>query len=157
MLIKKVIKVLNQRKIPYAIAGGFAVALHGVVRGTVDIDILIPLEEKYLIQTEEALTSLGLVSRIPVDAKNIFQFRLEYIENKNLKVWSFVNPNLPSEIVDVMIIYDLTDFKTEKKNSIFGDVIVVSLEDLIKMKQEAGRPQDIADIKSLEEVLKART
>lgn len=152
MLIKKVLDLFNARKIPYALVGGYAVSLHGAVRGTVDIDFVVPLEEKILIQIEEGLNSLGFVSKIPVSAKQLAQFRDEYIENKNLKVWTFVDPNLPVEVIDILILYDLKEFKVETKKTIFGEVRIVSLADLIRMKKAAGRPQDIADIEALEKI-----
>lgn len=41
MFIHDVCSTLDSEKIPYAIVGGYAVALHGAVRGTIDIDIAI--------------------------------------------------------------------------------------------------------------------
>ena len=49
MFIYKVIGILESKNIEYAIAGGYAVALHGAVRGTVDIDLIIKLEKDYII------------------------------------------------------------------------------------------------------------
>jgi len=43
MFILKVCESLSNAKIKYAIVGGYAVALHGVVRGTVDVDLLIEI------------------------------------------------------------------------------------------------------------------
>jgi hypothetical protein len=40
MFILKVVKALNAYKVHYAVVGGYAVALHGAVRGTVDLDFL---------------------------------------------------------------------------------------------------------------------
>ena len=41
MFIHEVCAVLAKAKVPYAIVGGYAVALHGVMRGTVDVDVVI--------------------------------------------------------------------------------------------------------------------
>jgi len=40
MLIEKVVKSLSRHHVKYILVGGYAVALHGAVRGTVDIDFL---------------------------------------------------------------------------------------------------------------------
>ena len=45
-LIKKIARILEDLKIPYAITGGFAVAIWGKPRYTADIDIIIELLEK---------------------------------------------------------------------------------------------------------------
>lgn len=156
VFLEKVISALNKRNIPYAVAGGYAVAFHGAVRGTVDIDIIVGIDEVTLVAVEEAMKTLGLVSRIPVTAKELSLFREEYIKNKNLKVWSFVNPSWPVDVVDIMILYNLKEFKTIKKKTAFGEISIVSLEDLIKMKEQAGRPQDLADIEALRKILEGK-
>jgi hypothetical protein len=46
MFIIKVVESLERNKINYAVVGGYAVALHGVVRGTVDLDLIINLKKK---------------------------------------------------------------------------------------------------------------
>ena len=48
MLLTRLCREFNNKSLKYAIAGGFAVALHGAVRGTGDVDLLLDLEEKNL-------------------------------------------------------------------------------------------------------------
>ena len=76
MFINKVCDALQKAKIPYAVVGGFAVALHGIPRGTIDIDFVIQWSLKNLLKTEAVLKELGLVSRIPVDAKACSHFAM---------------------------------------------------------------------------------
>ena len=54
MFLFKVIDSLEKYKVDYAIAGGYAVALHGAVRGTVDIDFVIKLSKQSFIRAEKA-------------------------------------------------------------------------------------------------------
>lgn len=77
MFIQTVCEALHQSKVPYGIVGGYAVALHGAVRGTIDIDIAIHWSLKNLENLETALNEIGLISRIPIDGKNLYQFREE--------------------------------------------------------------------------------
>jgi Na+/glutamate symporter len=42
-LLKKIAKILDDLKIPYAVTGGFAVSIWGIPRYTADIDIIIEL------------------------------------------------------------------------------------------------------------------
>ena len=90
------------------------VALHGAVRGTVDVDLVIRLREAVFRRTERALNELGLLSRLPVTASEVFRFREEYLRNRNLRAWTFVNPSRPSEIVDVILSEDLARMDVEK-------------------------------------------
>lgn len=152
MFIKSLVSALNAAQIPYALVGGFAVSLHGAVRGTLDIDIIIPLEQEIYKKVEEVMGSIGLASRIPVSGQEVFNFRDEYIDKRNLKAWSFVNSSNPAELVDILIIYDLNKVSTVRKTTPFGDINVISLKDLIKIKREAGRPQDLADVAALEKL-----
>ncbi len=150
MFILKVIQAFQKARVNFAICGGQAVAFHGAVRGTVDIDIVVGLDEANLNKAEQILlTELKLVSRIPVGSKEIIQFRKEFITKKNLKAWSFVNPNRVSEIVDILILDDISSYKIVEKKAWGIAVPVVSIADLIKMKKESGRPQDLSDIEAL--------
>lgn len=153
MFIKTVIECLNTHKVAYALVGGYAVALHGAVRGTIDVDIVIQLSKTAFRKAENALLSIGLKPRLPVSADEVFDFREEYINNKNLIAWSFINPDRPSEIVDIIITDNLKDIKTVTKSALGLKVKVASIPDLIRLKKAAGREQDLLDIKALEKLL----
>ena len=129
--------------------GGYAVALYGAVRGTVDIDLVIRLRETDFLRAERALISLGLRSRLPITATEVFRYREEYIRNRSLTAWSFVNPALPSEIVDVILAEDLAKMKVRRIKIGGRTVRVASIEDLIRMKRSSGRPQDLEDVEAL--------
>ncbi|MEI6806090.1 MAG: hypothetical protein WCK49_06240 [Myxococcaceae bacterium] len=148
--LERVCACLESYRVPYALVGGYAVALHGAPRGTIDLDFIVRFQEKDFIDLETAFNSIGLKSRLPVTAKQVFQFRQEYIEQRNLIAWSFVNPNNPIETVDIIITKNLFDCSTVNRD--LGKLIVkvLSKKDLIEMKQESGRAQDLLDIKALE-------
>jgi len=153
MLLLRVAKALDGARVPYALVGGFAVALHGAVRGTVDVDLVIRLREAVFRRTEKALMALGLQSRLPVTASEVFRFREEYLRNRNLRAWTFVNPSRPSEIVDVILSEDLDRMEVERFTIQNQAVRVASIADLIRMKQGTGRPQDREDVKALRRLL----
>jgi len=101
--------------VPYALVGGYAVALHGAIRGTVDPDLVIRLEKAQFRKLEQAMEALGLMARLPVKADEVFDFREEYIRNRNLVAWSFYNPKNPLEKIDILITEDLRDINTVTK------------------------------------------
>jgi hypothetical protein len=152
MFLLRVTGAFNEVGLKYAVVGGYALSLHGVVRGTVDIDFVIPLTEQDFILAEKALRSIGLESKLPVDAKTVFAFREEYIKNKNLIAWSFFNPKLPSEIVDIIITCDLRKMNLVTIDVAGKNVNIVSADELIKMKKNSARPQDVEDVRALEYV-----
>jgi len=152
MFIQKVIQALERNHVHYALVGGYAVALHGAVRGTVDIDIVVALNLKTFKNTEKALSGIGLEPRLPVTADEVFRYREEYIKNRNLVAWSFVNPKNPAEIVDVIITEDLQDIGTVSKSAFGLKIRVAAIADLIRIKKKSGRQQDKEDIKALEKL-----
>jgi len=153
MFIQRLIKSLNQHKVAYALVGGYAVALHGAIRGTVDVDLVIGLEQGQFRQLQAAMLALGLQPRLPVDADEIFAFREEYIRNRNLIAWSFYNPANPLEVVDVLITEDLQKIESVTMSVGRQKIVVASIADLIAMKTKASRPQDLEDIKALKRLL----
>ncbi len=150
MFIHDICSALDKVEVPYAIVGGYAVALHGAVRGTVDVDIVIEWSLKNLLDTENAFKQIGLVSLIPISAETLFHFREEYIQNRNLIAWNFYDPSNPLNQVDIVINYDLKSAcNTKAIKTSQGTIRILSLKDLIAMKKTSGRPQDIEDVKAL--------
>lgn len=143
-------QALDTAGVRYALVGGYAVALHGAVRGTVDVDLILRWDLRTLKAAEAALNSLGLVSRLPVDADSVFRFRDEYIRNRNLIAWNFYNPRDLTEQVDIVISEDLKGKRSMVMQTLDGPVHVLSRKDLIAMKRASGRPQDLADVDALE-------
>lgn len=152
MFIVELSKTLKDFDVDFAIAGGYAVVLHGVVRGTVDIDLVIALNENNFEHAQEALHFLGLKSRLPITFKEVFHFRKEYIANRNLIAWSFTHPKNPAQVVDIIITHDLSKMSTVNVSLRGTKIPVLSKSVLIKMKKQAGRPQDLEDIRALEAI-----
>ena len=149
----KLCQSLNENKIIYAVAGGWAVALHKIPRNTFDVDLVLKLNEANFKNTQKVLNDLGLTSQIPVNAEQVFHFREEYIQNKNLIAWSFVNQLMPSEVVDVILTEDQSELETEVKDVAGIKIKVLSAGALIYMKKKSNRPQDQEDIKWLQKLI----
>lgn len=152
MFLFDLIGAFNKEHIQYAVAGGYAVALHGAVRGTVDVDLVLALDRENLIKAEAILKKLGLVSRLPISAEDVFSFRDEYIKKRNLIGWNFYSSQDPTHMVDLIITHDLRTMKTVTKKVGSLNIEILGINDLIEMKRQAGRPQDLADINALEKI-----
>ena len=136
-------------KLKFALVGGYALALHGLVRATIDVDFVIKLTQNDFELAEKTLNRLGLQSRIPVRAQDLIKMRNEYIEERNLIAWSFVDYKNPSRQVDILITRDVSSMQVEKISVNGRKIPVASLKELLKMKEEAGRPQDLVDIQNI--------
>lgn len=86
------------------------------------------------------------------DADSVFHFQREYIEKRNLIAWDFYDPKNPLHQVNVLINYDLKSSEVKMIQTASGKLSVLSLKALIAMKKASGRPQDLEDVKALEQL-----
>jgi len=153
MLLYEITDIFDQNKLKYALVGGYALAMHGLVRATMDVDVVLRLNLNDFETAEKALGEIGLQSRLPIRAQDVIKMRKEYIENRNLIAWSFVDYKNPLRQADILITKDLKDLNVEKITVGARKIAVASLKDLLKMKEAAGRPQDLVDIQNIKEKL----
>lgn len=156
MLLFELVDALQAKKIKFAIVGGYALALQGLVRSTVDIDIVLSLKLNDFRNAETALKEIGLLSRIPVRAQDVISMREEYINNRNMIAWSFVDYQDPSRQVDIIITEELKALKVKSISVGTRKIPVARLEELLRMKTTSGRPQDLVDADNIRERLSGK-
>lgn len=143
---QKLIATINQKQIPYAVCGGWALAIHGVPRATVDIDLLILTEnleqvwriaedlgydvEGLPLSFDDGFLEIRRISKIDKESKTLFTIDFLLVTNGLKKVWE-TRENI--------------DFEDDK-------VWTVSREGLMFMKEISGRHKDLGDIESLKEL-----
>ena len=152
MFLKRLTQALEQANIQYALVGGYAVALHGAIRGTVDIDIVLALDRDQFLKLEKTVSTLGLKPHLPVTAQEVFDFREEYIARRNLIAWGFINELDPTEVLDVIITHDANAMETVDMQLGEITIPVASIGELIRMKKASARPQDLEDVAALEKL-----
>ncbi len=150
MFYEEIIRKFNNAGVKYAIVGGVAVNLHGHIRMTADLDIVLELEDNNLAKAITTLRESDFVCKIPVDPMGLADSntRNDWIKNKNMKELNFYRD---TEEVDLVV---GTPVKYEEATkTIFvvknTNYPVVSKEDLIKMKEVSNRHHDMDDIKKL--------
>lgn len=155
MFYEEIFRELNKKKIDYVVVGGVAVVLHGVVRLTADLDLMLHLDEKNLSKFVEVMNELGYRPKVPVKAESLIdpENRRLWFEEKNMRVFSFYHPKKGIMLIDIFI-NEPVPYNKIKEASVkmkMGNLLIptVSVEDLIKLKGISGRPQDIADIAAL--------
>ncbi len=139
---ESLLKSLKEHKVRFIVIGATAFPVHGYARATLDIDIFIKPELPNAKRTLAALKAFGYdVTDITVD---------EMLTKKILIRQYLVETDIHPFVKGV----SFGDVWKNKVKAKFGDVFVwfASLDDLIKMKQAAGRPKDIEDLKYLLEL-----
>ncbi|HEX3479726.1 MAG TPA: hypothetical protein VHT91_32105 [Kofleriaceae bacterium] len=139
-----VIDALNAAGVAYALCGGLAVNLHGHVRATRDIDLLIPRDQ--LDAVRAVLRPLGF----DIDAGPI-PFGVGTDRERVLHRVSRIVGSQVSTI-DLMLVTPVLEPAWASRVCArwrSRNVWTVSLAGLARMKRLAGRPQDLADLDHL--------
>lgn len=142
--LKKIISTLTTNKIPHTLAGGLAYSALVEPRATMDIDILVLLQEKTLKEVFKKIEK-------EFDA---FIVHKEPMQMSTVKIWRAVGVIDGNEIIIDLLLAESEFHKTTIERSFsvnFFDIEIniVTLEDLILLKKQAGRKQDLVDIENI--------
>ncbi len=156
----EILEGLYKSNVRYLITGGLAVNLYGVPRVTQDVDIVIAMDRENVLKITSLLKKLGYVPRLPVnpdDLANSDKVK-DWIENKNLKAFSFYHKNENYKVIDIVLVHPL-DFEKSFKTRVVKrvkdiDIYLATIDDVVKMKEFSGRSQDLSDIEMLNKVRK---
>ena len=142
----------------YVIVGGLAVILHGHLRATRDLDLVIGLAPDNCSKALDALASIGMRPRLPVAMQDFAdpEKREDWNRNRNMMVFQLWDPRNPERSVDIFV-REPMDFPLMLADAVVKDfdgvpIRIASIPDLIAMKQVAGRRHDIDDIEALREI-----
>ena len=151
-----VLKALNDANVRFLVVGGVAVVLHGHLRTTADLDLVVELDSENLKRALDALETEGFRPRAPVALRAFADpnTRRSWIESKNLQVFSLWHPELPGFEVDLFVEepFDFGEAWQRRIEVQLAETIapVVGLEDLLTLKRTAGRALDLEDAAMLE-------
>jgi hypothetical protein len=154
--IEQVLEALERGGVRYLVVGGVAVVLHGHLRTTADLDLVVSLEAGNARRAVAALASLGFTPRAPVPAEQFADaaVRQGWIEEKGLTVFTLWSERQPGLEVDLFV-SEPFDFEAAWSRRVTVQLdstraTVAGLDDLLALKRSAGRPQDLADVAALE-------
>jgi hypothetical protein len=143
---KDLLVEFNARKVEFLVVGAHALAAHGHVRATQDLDIWVRPDLENAKRVMDALRAFGaplhdLTEQDLSTPGLIFQVGVEPIR------------------IDVLTVIDGVEFDeawAERMLSKFADqpVSVLSRKHLIQNKRAAARTQDLADVERLENKVK---
>lgn len=127
--LESLFRELNERGGRYVVVGGLAVVLHGHLRATGDVDLVIDLARDQVDRTLDALEGAGFRPYVPVPASDFADpaKRAAWVREKGMLVTLRGVP-----------------------------VRLASIDDLIGLKRMAGRPEDLTDVEALGEIKRLR-
>ena len=157
--VEAVVRALNEAKVRYLIVGGVAVNVHGYVRLTMDLDLVIQLKPENIVAAWEAMEKIGYRARIPVSGKDFADEKKRELwrREKGMLVLQFWSDEHRRTQVDVFV-REPFDFDREHAtapdHAIVPGVVakIVGWDTLLQMKREAGRPKDLLDLDMLEKI-----
>ena len=155
-----ILSQLHDHHVDFVIVGGVAAALHGSPRVTFDLDVVPSLAPDSWSAAVELLWSLGARPRIPEPLdriRDVEQVR-RWQHEKGMLALNFRTPDGSTE-VDLLVSesHQFEGLRQRAAKVTIGarTFLVASIDDLISMKERAGRPQDLLDVAKLKDI-KAR-
>lgn len=135
------ITLCNNHEVRYLVIGGYAVSIHGYPRSTKDMDVCIEMTEENAKKMVRVIKDFGFGS-------------------SNLTESDFLSKNFITQLgydplrIDILNDLDGVSFKEAWQNrkivNISGvEINFIGYNELLKVKEKAGRPQDMADISIL--------
>lgn len=132
---------LHAHRADYLIVGGYAVALHGHVRNTNDIDIWVGNDPQNAERVYNAIVDFAGT------ADNLTPGLFSEPETN---VFMGVEPNRLDVFTTIPGVEFADCLPRAQSMALDGiNVNVIDLEDLIKNKQATGRPLDLSDVENL--------
>lgn len=141
---KEFVELLNVHDVRYLVIGGYAVNLHGYPRYTKDLDFWIWLNEKNIDNLLVALKAfgfgaMGLNNADFTDPNNVIQLGYEPYR------------------IDILVslegmIFEQCFEQRSVANFEGTSLNYLNIDDLIKAKLNAARPQDLADADKLQKL-----
>ncbi len=157
--VETLVRRFNGAGVRYLIAGGFAVVAHGYSRFTVDLDFVLDLEPENVARALKILKDEGYAPTIPVSIEQFAdaELREDWAQNRNMVAFPLQSEKHRQTSVDIFV---REPFEFERAYAerhqwpVAPDLMgeFVSFDDLMKLKNAAGRPKDLQDVYYLQQI-----
>lgn len=148
--LNQLLKLLLSNNLDFLVVGGFAAVIHGSSHVTKDLDIAMLMSEDNIEELRRILKNLHPRHRMNPSHKASF---LE--EPKGISGLKNIYLETSAGILDVITVDEsvgsYADLKARAmKVNLFGyECLVISLDDLIRVKEKMGRPKDLIVLEEL--------
>jgi hypothetical protein len=141
---KDLLRSLNSKSVKYLLIGGYAVILHGHLRLTNDLDVVVADDEENIKRCLDALQDFGfgessISAALFAEPKSVVRMGVEPIK---IEILNYL------EGVDFGEAYERRDIRSAEDIHIN----LISLDDLLVNKRAVGRDKDLLDVKELMKV-----
>lgn len=136
------LRLLNEQGVDYLVVGGYAVAFHGYVRATNDMDLFFRKTPANIEKIGRALVRFGL--------RTTKRERRRFSAPGNIVRMGV--PPVRLEMINSISGLSFAEAWRHRTKGTYGQtpVYYLSRMDLLRNKRESGRPKDLADIDELE-------
>lgn len=143
---ESLLRSLNANSVRYVVIGATAFPIHGYARATLDIDIFIEATLENAKRTLAALQEVGY---------NVTDITTDDLQNKKLLIRQYI---LETDIHPFVAGVSFEEVWLHRVEGVIGQTPAsfASLDDLIRMKQAAGRPKDQEDLRILLKLKESR-
>ena len=151
---------LNRHEVGYVLIGGLAVALHGVERNTMDVDVCVVVSPDNLARLAAAARELKLQPMLPVplSALEDIETLKRWHTERHLQAFALRSDQLAGVTLDILLFPPVSPpdmvQRAERLDIAGVQVPLACIDDLIALKQSAGRPIDLTDIEHLKRLQK---
>lgn len=137
--VLRVCRLLNRHRVRYLLAGGVAANLHGSVRATRDVGILVPKDRANTERILKALAELPYGVARELDPEEVFDKPITIVGD---------DPRVDILTVAWDVTFDRANRSRVVRRIAGVQVPYLGLQDLMRSKR-TGRPGDLADIQAL--------
>jgi predicted nucleotidyltransferase len=146
----EILRTLSTHGVDFVVIGGVAVQVHGYLRNTKDLDVIVRPSTLNLSRLSEALADLEAEPREPatIALTDPHQLRVAPLVPIMTKAG-------PLKVVNIEhVAGPPTSYESLREAALIvempgAEVAFAGLSDLIRMKRAAGRQHDLADIEAL--------
>ncbi|MBA3345918.1 MAG: hypothetical protein H0T44_11605 [Gemmatimonadales bacterium] len=159
--LESLFRELNDRGGRYVVVGGLAVVLHGHLRATGDIDLVVDFAAGEVARTLAVLEGAGFVPYVPVPGSDFADpaKRAAWVRDKGMLVFS-LRPTSGVPMVDLFLEHPIPFEQLWARSLVVAmrgvPVRIASIDDLITLKRQAGRPEDLTDVEALSAIKRFR-
>ena len=154
--LETITRALHKHDVRFLVVGGLAVAAHGFVRYTADLDLVIQLKPENIKAGFAALAEAGYQPNVPITAEQFAdaERRNGWIRDKGMVVLNFWSSQHMATPLDVFV-SEPFPFDEEYDAALVQELIPAyplrfpRLQTLITMKLAANRPKDQIDVQQL--------
>lgn len=158
MKIAELLQSLAKEQVQYVLVGGLAVQLHGFMRSTFDINLVLAMNDENIDRFIAVAKHHGLVPSMPVSIDSLRNYGQieQWYRDKGMLAFALREPQIGGSVVDIMVRPDVP-FDKLMTNAVVGELFalkvwIASIDDLLTMKRIANRPKDQLDIVALEKI-----